>query len=89
MIPPWDESIMRWNYFAFVAFLQLLIVDNSGAAMAQNFNEGNRQQQLQQMLPSPQTQTPNFNVGRSNQTSAAQIQRKVHRHKVQQSPAAK
>jgi hypothetical protein len=89
MILPWDVSITRRNYFVLVAFLQLIIVDNSGAAMAQNFNEGNRQQQLQQILPSPQTQTPNFNVGRSNQTSAAQIRRKVHRYKVQQSPAAK
>jgi hypothetical protein len=79
---------MRPNYFGLVVFLQLTIVDNSGAAMAQNFNEGNRQQQLQQILPSPQTQTPNFNVGRSNQTSA-HTRRTVHRHKMQQSPAAK
>jgi hypothetical protein len=85
MIPPWDESIMRRNYFALVAFLQLIIVDNSGAAMAQL----NLQTQMNQMAPTPQIPPPNFNVGRSSQPSTAHAQHKVHRQKTQQAPAGK
>jgi hypothetical protein len=86
MMPPWDVSIRRRNYFALVAFLQLIIVDNFSAAMAQNFNEQNLQTQLNQG-PSPQIPPPNFNVGRSSQPSTARAQHKAHTHKKQQSPA--
>lgn len=89
MIPPWDVSIMRRNYFALVAFLQLLSVGGSGAAMAQNFNEQNLQTQLNQMAPAPQIPPPDFNIGRSSQPSTAHAQHRVHRHKTQQSPANK
>ena len=89
MIPPWDVSIRRRNYFALVAFLQLIIVDNSGAAMAQNFNEQNLQTQLNQMAPAPQIPPPNFNVGRSSQPSTAHAQHRVHRQKKLQAPAGR
>jgi len=55
---------MRQTYLAIVVFLQLLLVAGSDMALAQNPNQ---QQQLQQMMPSPSVQTPNFNAGRSNQ----------------------
>jgi hypothetical protein len=55
---------MRRNYFALVVFLQLIIVDNSGAAMAQNFNPQSLQIQMEQRTPSLQSQpqTPDFRV---------------------------
>jgi hypothetical protein len=81
--------MMRRNYFVLVAFLLLMLVGNSNPAAAQNFNEGNRQQQLNQLMPAPQTQTPNFNVGRSNQTGAQHTRRTVHWQRMQQPPAAK
>jgi hypothetical protein len=80
---------MQRNYFVLVAFLQLIIVDNSGTAMAQNFNEQNLQTQLNQMAPAPQIPPPNFNVGRSSQPSTAHAQHSVHRQKTQQAPAGK
>jgi hypothetical protein len=79
---------MRRNYFVLVAFLQLIIVGNSGAAMAQNFNMQNIQTQLNQG-PSQQIPPPNFNVGRSSQPSTAHAQHRVHRQKKQQAPAVK
>jgi hypothetical protein len=74
---------MRRIYLVPVVFLQLLIWVFPDAATAQNFNEGNRQQQLQQLMPPPQVQTPNFEVGRSNQPNAARARRAQHkvRHK--------
>jgi hypothetical protein len=85
MIPPWDESIRRWNYFVFVAFMQLIIVDNSGAAMVQNFNEQNLQAQLNQITPAPQIPPPNFNVGRSSSPGMASVQHRRHAHNRQSS----
>jgi hypothetical protein len=86
MTPPWDASIVRRNYFALVAFLQLIIVDNSGAPIAQNFNNQNLQTQLNQG-PSQQIPPPNFNVGRSSQPGTARVQHRGHTNKRQQSPA--
>jgi hypothetical protein len=77
---------MRRNYFVLVAFLQLIIVNCSGAAMAQNFNQQNLQTQLNQG-PSPQIPPPNFNVGRSSQPGTARAQHRGHTHKKQQGPA--
>jgi|GEM_PF-6829112 len=86
MMLPWDVSIRRRNYFALVAFLQLIIVDNSGAAMAQNFNNQNIQEQVKERQ-APQNTTIDFNVGRSNQPRAARAEyshRTAHRkHKKQ------
>jgi hypothetical protein len=79
----WDVSTMRQTYLVLVVFLQLLLANNPGTALAQNFNELNRQEQLQQLMPSPQVQTPNFNAGRSSQTNTARTTHAPHkaRHK--------
>jgi hypothetical protein len=77
---------MRRNYFVLVAFLQLIIVNNSGAAMAQNFNMQNIQTQMDQG-PRQQIPPPNFNVGRSSQPGTARAQHAGHAHKKQQGPA--
>lgn len=80
MIPPWDVSIIGRNYFALVVFLQLIIADNSGAAMAQNLNS--IQQQMNQINTIPQLPAPDLSVGRSNQPSTAPAEhthRTVHR----------
>jgi hypothetical protein len=66
---------MRRNYFALVAFLQLIIVDNSSAAMAQNLN---LQTQMNQMAPTPQPVTPDFRVGRSSQPNMGHTNRAHH-----------
>ena len=70
---------MRRTYLVPVAFLQLLLVSGPDAALAQNFNELNTQQQLQQIMPPPQVQTPDFNVGRTNQPNAARAARTAHK----------
>jgi hypothetical protein len=54
----------------FVAILQLIIADNSGAAMAQNFNMPNLEEQLKERQLQQNT-PPDFNVGRSNQRNTA------------------
>jgi hypothetical protein len=67
MILPWDVSIRRRNYFALVAILQLSLVTGPDIATAQ---DRNIQQRLQERTPSLPVQTPDFNVGRSSQTTA-------------------
>jgi hypothetical protein len=90
MIPLWDVSIMRQTYLVFVAFLLLLLVDNSSAALAQNLN---LQTQMNQMAPPPQLPSPNLSVGRSHQPNAGRTERSrhsVHRQqKKLQAPASR
>jgi hypothetical protein len=78
---------MRQTYSVLVVFLQLLLVTRPDVALAQ---DPNAQSRLQQMMPSPSVQTPDFNAGRSNQPSRAHAQHRVHRQKKkQQAPAGK
>jgi hypothetical protein len=77
---------MRQTYLVLVVFLQLLLVIGPDTALAQ---DPNMQDRLQQMMPSPSVQTPNFNAGRSNQPSTAHAQRGFHRGKKQQAPAGR
>jgi hypothetical protein len=73
---------MRTAFSVPVAFVQLLLVDNFDSAMAQNSNQ--TQQQLQQMMPPTQVQTPDFNVGRTKQPNAAGATYAAHKaHKKQ------
>jgi hypothetical protein len=71
---------MRRNYFALVVFLQLIIVDNSGAAMAQNFNPQSLQIQMEQRTPSLQSQpqTPDFSVRGSIQPNTKRAEHPRH-----------
>jgi hypothetical protein len=74
---------MRQTYLVPVVFLQLLLVSGPETALAQNFNQLNSQQQLQQMMPPTQVQTPDFNAGRSNQPNKKRADHALHkaRHK--------
>jgi hypothetical protein len=88
MIPLWDVSIMRQTYLVFVAFLLLLLVDNSSATLAQNLN---LQTQMNQMAPPPQLPSPNLSVGRSSQPNTVHSRSGRHtlhhQQKKQQTPA--
>jgi hypothetical protein len=70
---------MRQTYSVPVVFLQLLLVSGPETALAQNFNQLNSQQQLQQMMPPTQVQTPDFNVGGSSQPNAARASHTAHK----------
>lgn len=76
---------MRQIYLVLVAFLQLLLASCFGPSLAQDLNIQGR---LNDMMPPPQVQTPNFNAGRTNQANTvrtARSSRKAHykQHKYQ------
>jgi hypothetical protein len=89
MIPPLSVSILRLTYFLSVVFLQLMLVDNSTIAMAQNFNLQNLQQQLNERS-STQIPLPDLRVGRSSQSNirgSVHSRRAIHQHKAQEGSA--
>jgi hypothetical protein len=66
---------MRPPYFLLVAFLQLMSVDNPGAAMAQDLN---LQTQMNQMAPTPQLPAPDLSVGRTTQPGTRRPEHAQH-----------
>jgi hypothetical protein len=56
--------------------MQLLLAAAPSIAMAQDLNIQSR---MNDMMPPPQVQTPDFNVGRPNQPNAARAARTTHK----------